>query len=370
RPTERLGHLGKPCGEVVAVPAHELCLAVPDVAQSPVPIPLHLVQPFVPDGQLVRQSREHRSIVVPRSGVTFALAHDEPVLLLAVQMRGNECPRPLEPFAVESHGEPAVLLLLQQVVRAAVPDLDRSRAVLPLWDLALEAPVVERMILDVHGQRAHARLEGKPLRHGPRRERPVAFEAEVVMQPARVVALDHERRRTLVRTAGERLLRLLRVAFSPVLVEAHDAVLARRRFVRSTDSRRACIRSTTSASGCAGSGSSCPSAFARMSSISSRRYRSSYFAGSNSAVRFSTSERAISTSAFLSSALGGASSAGSRTSSAKYIVSSTRTSRYGRRQARCCLFRITTLAIPTRPVSSSARASSRKGFSAPSCGAR
>src|SRR6185437_5923264 len=37
------------------------------------------------------------------------------------------------------------------------------------------------------------------------------------------------------------------------------------------------------------------------------------------------------------------------------MVSSTRTSRYGRRQARCSLFRITTLAIPTRPVSSRAR---------------
>ena len=276
RAGERLGDLGKAAGEVVPVAREEPRLAAAHVAECAIAVPLHLEEPVVPGGERVCQSREHRPVVVPRTRVAvLALAHEEPVLFLAVEVRGDQRPRALEPLAVEAYGETAVLLLLDQVVRAAVPDLDRTGAVPTLRDLTLETAVVERMVFDMHRERADARLERHALRHGPGREHAVALEAEVVVEATCVVPLDDERRRPFLSgCAGERLLRLLRVAFSPVLVQAHDAVLARERrarFVRSTDSRSACIKSTTSPSGCAGSGSSCPSAFARMSSISSWR---------------------------------------------------------------------------------------------------
>src|SRR5205814_6207582 len=90
--------------------------------------------------------------------------------------------------------QPAVFLLLHELVGAVVPDLDGAGAVLPLRDLALEARVLERMVLDVDGEMLLARLERHALRHRPARERAVALEAEVVVEAPRVVALDDEDR--------------------------------------------------------------------------------------------------------------------------------------------------------------------------------
>jgi hypothetical protein len=95
---------------------------------------------------------------------------------------------------VEADGQTAVALLLEELVRAGVPDLDRARAVLALGDLALEAGVVERMVLDVHGEVPLARLERHALRHRPGEEDAVALEPEVVVEAARIMALDDEDR--------------------------------------------------------------------------------------------------------------------------------------------------------------------------------
>ena len=82
-------------------------------------------------------------------------------------MRRHERPASLQPLAVQPNGQPAVLLLLEELVRAAVPDLDRARAVLALRDLALELRVLERVVLDVDGEVLLARLERHALRHRP-----------------------------------------------------------------------------------------------------------------------------------------------------------------------------------------------------------
>ena len=111
-----------------------------------------------------------------------------------------------------------------ELVRAVVPDLDRAGAVLALRDLALELRVLDRVVLDVDGEVLLAGLERHALRHRPGRERAVALEAEVVVEPPRVVALDDEdrlRRFRRERPRVEGLGRLLRVALPPVLLEAH-----------------------------------------------------------------------------------------------------------------------------------------------------
>ena len=102
----------------------------------------------------------------------------------------------------------------------SIPDLDRAAAVLALGDLAREGRVVERVVLDVDGERLLPRLERDALGHSPRGERAVAFETEVVVEPARVVALDDEDRPAAGRRAAERLRRLLRVALAPVVQRA------------------------------------------------------------------------------------------------------------------------------------------------------
>ncbi len=92
---------------------------------------------------------------------------------------------------------PPSLLLLDQLVRAAVPDLDGPGAVLALGDLALEGRVLERMVFDVNSEVLLAGLERHAFRHGPARERAVALEAKVVVERPRLVTLDDEDRRAL-----------------------------------------------------------------------------------------------------------------------------------------------------------------------------
>src|SRR4029077_21193616 len=94
----------------------------------------------------------------------------------------------------QPHREPAVLLFLDELVGATVPDLDRARTVVPLRDLALEAPVLERMVLHVNREVLQARLECNAFRRAPRGETPVALQAEVVVEPPRVVPLHDEDR--------------------------------------------------------------------------------------------------------------------------------------------------------------------------------
>jgi hypothetical protein len=153
------------------------------------------------------------------------LADDQPVLLFAVEVRGDECPRSVQLLAVQSDGQASVRLLLQELVGSGVPDLDRSGAVLALRNLALEAGVVEWMILDVDGEVLLAGLERDALRNGPGRERAVALEPEVVVETPRVVPLDDECGRAPGSPARrERLRRPLRFALASVFVELCDAL--------------------------------------------------------------------------------------------------------------------------------------------------
>jgi hypothetical protein len=95
---------------------------------------------------------------------------------------------------MEADGEPAVPLLLDELVRAPVPDLDAAGTILPGRDLTLEIGVLQGVILDVDGECALAGLERDTFGHCPAGKRAVALEAEVVVEPPGVVALDDEDR--------------------------------------------------------------------------------------------------------------------------------------------------------------------------------
>ena len=147
---------------------------------------------------------------------------------------------------MQPYGEPAVFLLLDELVRAPVPDLHSAGAVVSLGDLAFEVRVVERVILDVHREHALARLERDALRHRPRRQGAVELEPEVVVEPAGVVPLDDEDRcpRSLTRPrTGKGLRGLGWISLAPVLARAHEAFLARER-----GARLRCVRSPGSRS--------------------------------------------------------------------------------------------------------------------------
>ncbi len=120
---------------------------------------------------------------------------------------------------MQAHLEPAVALLLEQLVGAVIPDLHRPRAVLAAGDLAGERGVGERMILDVNREGASTGIERDALRHRPRGERAIALEPEVVVEATRVVTLDDEDRLGARRAALERLRRRAGRALAAIAVE-------------------------------------------------------------------------------------------------------------------------------------------------------
>ena len=75
---------------------------------------------------------------------------------------------------------------------ATVPQHYRAAAVLSLRDRAFEVAIVERVVLDLHRQTANLRVQRRALGHRPGLEHPVELQAEVVVQPRRLVLLDHE----------------------------------------------------------------------------------------------------------------------------------------------------------------------------------
>ena len=64
----------------------------------------------------------------------------------------------------------------------------------PFGMIALEAAVLERMVLDLHREVVGLAIGGHALRQRPAHQHAVALEAEVVVQAARVVLLDDEAR--------------------------------------------------------------------------------------------------------------------------------------------------------------------------------
>ena len=232
RVRDRLRHGREPARQIVAVARAQLAFPATDVRERAVAVELQLVEPVAPRRERVRERGEHRLVHGSRGrldGLRVGRAPDQqPVLLLAVQVSRHERPDALEALAAKAHLEPAVILRLEQLVGAVIPDLDGSRAVGALRDLAGEGRVVERVILDVNGQGLRSRLDRHPFRDRPGRQRAVALQAEVVVEAARRVLLDDEHGRAAAALAAERLRGGLRVAFLPVLLEfRHSSYSAR-----------------------------------------------------------------------------------------------------------------------------------------------
>ena len=118
------------------------------------------------------------------------------MLLAALRAHADEMPAALELRAFQREIEPALLQPAHRVAlglpAAAVPDDHLAAAVLALRDLALEVGIVERMVLDVHGEPLVAGHQARAAGDGPARQRVADLEAEVVVQPPRRVLLHHE----------------------------------------------------------------------------------------------------------------------------------------------------------------------------------
>ncbi len=77
-------------------------------------------------------------------------------------MRRDQRPDTVEAISTKADGQTAVAFLLDELIRAAIPDLDGPGAVLAGGNRPFELRVLERMILDVHGEMALSAAERDP----------------------------------------------------------------------------------------------------------------------------------------------------------------------------------------------------------------
>ena len=117
--------------QVVAVSARERDLAARDRHDRAEAVPLRLEHPALARRKRLRGGGEHRLVATARCAVVGVLPQEQPVLRIAVEVTPERASRRRRGALRESRTvEPAVALLLEEVVRAAIPDLDGSRAVL------------------------------------------------------------------------------------------------------------------------------------------------------------------------------------------------------------------------------------------------
>ncbi len=174
-------------------------------------------------------------VLVFRHG-EFVVAFDQqPVLALLARLavHAHEMPAAVQLLPVELEFEMALGIGLAGVAergpRAAIPDDDGAAAIFALGNGALEVAVVQRMILDMHGEALFARHEARAARYRPALQHAVHLEAEVVVEARGVVLLDHEAVAALAALAPFRLGGGAEIPLLPVDVERRHSHPAFRR---------------------------------------------------------------------------------------------------------------------------------------------
>ncbi len=160
----------------------------------------------------------HRAVLIREEGPAVAVhslvvpvLDQQPVLLVPFSgpgLHAHQHPTSLELLSLEGELQiaPAQSLvgIAHRLPDPAIPELHGPSPVLALGDGPFEAAVLERMVFHPRGQMPVLGIEGRPFGHGPGQEDAVEFESEVVVQPARGVLLDDERK-----AAAERVRRCL-----------------------------------------------------------------------------------------------------------------------------------------------------------------
>src|SRR5262252_7692145 len=177
----------------------------------------------------------HDAGAVARARRFVPLLDEEPAPPLVVAALASpdphECPSAVELLALEGELEIALAVALVRIAHgfpcAAVPHHHGATAVLALRDGSLEAAVLERMILHLHGEALVGGIEARPLGHGPALEGALQLQAEIVVETAGRVLLDHEgqiRRAASARARGlaRRLGGGLEVPLAAVLAKPHS----------------------------------------------------------------------------------------------------------------------------------------------------
>jgi len=86
------------------------------------------------------------------------------------------------------------LICPQVVVGALIPDGHCPGPILPFWNRARECGIGERVVFDLDSQTLVRRIHRGAFRHRPTLEYAFHFQAEIVMQSARMVLVHHKNR--------------------------------------------------------------------------------------------------------------------------------------------------------------------------------
>ena len=140
----------------------------------------------------------------PRARVLVLFLDQQPGLVagLAAEFaaaRAHQIKAAFQVFAVELEFEMPLGIPRDRVFLgppgAAIPEHHGAGAVLPLRDHAFEAPVFQRVVLDMHGKALVRRIEARPFGNRPAQQHAAELEPEVIVQMTRRVLLDDERKR-------------------------------------------------------------------------------------------------------------------------------------------------------------------------------
>src|SRR5215470_309830 len=176
---------------------------------------------------LDRQAREHGLGIAFRrlhvADVFVGLLEQEPVAILAAHPRERPPALQLEAEQLELELAARDLLAgglrLQQLESPGVPDDRRTGSVAAFGNDAFEVGVLDRVVLDVHGQALFVGAHRRPLGHGPALEHAVDLEAQIVVEPARRVLVDDEPVAAGLAGSPEGLGRRGGIALAPVFVQ-------------------------------------------------------------------------------------------------------------------------------------------------------
>ncbi len=128
--------------------------------------------------------------------------HEEPVLIAAsFAAHADEHETALELLAVQRKLQSACcnafyhrLICPQVVVGTLIPDGHCTGPILPFWNRARECGIGERVVFDLDGQTLVRRIRRGAFRNSPALEHALHFQAEIVMQSARMVLLHNKNR--------------------------------------------------------------------------------------------------------------------------------------------------------------------------------
>src|SRR5690606_37865564 len=174
-----------------------------------------------------RRDLGEQVVCLERPRPRILVLEQQPLRLPRRLARAHQVPAALEAVAEQLETQVALGQLLLRIAGGGPDAMVEARhvaaAILAPGNLALEAGVVQRMVLDLHRHALDRRIVAGPLGHGPALEGVAHLQAEVVMAAAGVVQLDHEDRSLPARRrlAGLRLAGAVEAALALVVDQAH-----------------------------------------------------------------------------------------------------------------------------------------------------